>query len=58
MHLKIERLISQSVNGITIQLYASLIAYLILQLISISAQWGNKLLDNIRYLLFLYVSEN
>ncbi len=50
MHLKIERLISQSVNGITIQLYASLIAYLILQLISISAQWGNKLLDNIRYL--------
>jgi putative transposase len=52
MHLKIERLISKSLNGITIQFYASLIAYLILQLISIPAQWGvgNKLLDKIRYL--------
>jgi putative transposase len=50
MHLKLDKLISKSVNGITIQLYASLIAYLILQLISIPAQWGNKLLDKIRYL--------
>ena len=29
MHLKVDKLISKSVNGITIQLYASLIAYLI-----------------------------
>ena len=52
MHLKLDKLISKSVNGVTIQLYASLslIAYLILQLISIPAQWGNKLLDKIRYL--------
>ena len=50
MHLKLDRLISKSLNGITIQLYASLIAYLILQLISIPTQWGNKLLDKIRYL--------
>ncbi len=50
MHLKLDKLISKSVYGITIQLYASLIAYLILQLISIPAQWGNKLLDKIRYL--------
>jgi putative transposase len=50
MHLKLDRVISKSLNGITIQLYASLIAYLILQLISIPAQWGNKLLDKIRYL--------
>jgi putative transposase len=50
MHLKLDKLISKSVNGITIQLYASLIAYLILQLISIPAQWGNKLLDKIPYL--------
>ena len=35
MHLKLDRLIGKSLNGITIQLYASLIAYLILQLISI-----------------------
>jgi putative transposase len=50
MHLKLDRLISKSLNGITIQLYTSLIAYLILQRISIRAQWGNKLLDKIRYL--------
>ena len=43
MHLKLDRLISESLNGITIKLYASLIAYLILQLISIPAQGGNKL---------------
>ena len=50
MHLKLNKLISKSVNGITRQVYASLIAYLILQLIYISAQWGNKLLNKIRYL--------
>jgi len=50
MHLKIDRLISKTLNGITIKIYASLIAYLILQLISIPAQWGNKLLGKIRYL--------
>ena len=50
MHLKLDKLISKSVNGITLQLYASLIAYLILQLISIPAIWGNKLLDKISYL--------
>jgi putative transposase len=40
MHLKLDKLISESVHGVTIQLYASLIAYLILQLISITAQGG------------------
>jgi len=39
MHLKLDKLISKRVNSITIQVYASLIAYLILQLISIPAQW-------------------
>ncbi len=39
MHIKVDKLISKSVNGITIQLYASLIAYLILQLIFIPAEW-------------------
>ncbi len=38
MHLQLDKLISKSVNGITIQLYANLIAYLISQLISIPAQ--------------------
>jgi len=50
MYLKLDRFISKKLNGITIQLYTSLIAYLILQRISIPAQWGNKLLDKIRYL--------
>ncbi len=50
MHLKLDRLITKNPNGITIQIYASLIAYLILQLIAIPKQWGNKLLDKFRYL--------
>ena len=49
-HLKFDKLISKSVKGIIIQIYSSLIAYLILQLISIPQQWGNKLLDKFRYL--------
>lgn len=50
MHLKLDRLITKNVNGIAIQIYASLIAYLIIQLINIPQEWGNKLIDKIRYL--------
>lgn len=50
MHLKLDKLITKNVNGITIQIYSSLIAYLILQLVSIPRQWGNSLLDKFRYL--------
>jgi putative transposase len=50
MHLKLDKLITKNVNGITIQIYVSLIAYLILQLVSIPAQWGHTLLDKFRYL--------
>ncbi|WP_392483093.1 transposase [Nostoc sp. C110] len=50
MHLKLDKLITKNVNGITIQIYVSLIAYLILQLVSIPAQWGYTLLDKFRYL--------
>jgi putative transposase len=50
MHLKLDKLITKNVNGITIQIYVSLIAYLILEIISIPAQWGNTLLDKFRYL--------
>lgn len=50
MHLKLDKLITKNVNGITIQIYVSLIAYLILQLISIPKQWGHTLLDKFRYL--------
>ncbi|BAT53483.1 transposase, IS4 family protein [Nostoc sp. NIES-3756] len=50
MHLKLDKLITKNFNGITIQIYVSLIAYLILQILSIPAQWGNTLLDKFRYL--------
>jgi putative transposase len=50
IHLKLDRLITKNVNGIGIQIYASLIAYLILQLVSVPQEWGNKMLDKFRYL--------
>lgn len=50
MHLKLDHLITKNTNGIAIQLYATLIAYLILQLVEIPQIWGDKLLDKLRYL--------
>ncbi len=50
MHLKLDRLISKNVNGIAIEIYSSLIAYLILQLVSVPKEWGEKILDKFRYL--------
>lgn len=50
MHLKLDKLITKNVNGIALQIYSTLIAYLILQLIEIPQQWGQKLLDKLRYL--------
>ena len=35
MHLKLDKLITKNINGITIQIYSTLIAYLILQLVEI-----------------------
>jgi putative transposase len=49
MHLKLNKLITKNINCITIQLYTSLIAYLILQLVSSPEQWSNSLLDKFRY---------
>ncbi|MGE5659601.1 MAG: transposase [Actinomycetota bacterium] len=50
MHLKLDRLITKSVKGVSFQIYMSLIAYLILQLREIPAFYGDKLLDKFRYL--------
>ena len=50
MHLKIDRLITKNENGIRIQIYSSIIAYLILQLIEIEEGFGDKLIDKLRYL--------
>ena len=50
MHLKLDKLITKNVNGVTIQIYMVLIAYLILQLIEIPVFYGRQLLDKLRYL--------
>ena len=50
MHLKLDRMITKNVNGVRIQIYMVLIAYLILQLMKIPEFYGHKLLDKFRYL--------
>lgn len=49
MHLKLDRLMTKSPQGILIQIYSSLIAYLLLNLIEIPEEFGKKLLDKFRY---------
>jgi len=50
MHLKLDRLISKNVNGVTMQIYMVLIGYLILELMEIPVFYGQGLLDKLRYL--------
>jgi IS4 transposase len=50
MHLKLDNLITKNENGIRIQIYSCIIAYLILQLIDIEPRFGETLLDKLRYL--------
>ena len=50
MHLKLDRLMTKNENGIRIQIYSCLIAYLILQLIEIPQEFGKTILDKLRYL--------
>lgn len=50
MHLKLDKLITKNTNGIEIQIYACLIAYVLLQLVKIPQEFGTKLLDKLRYL--------
>jgi putative transposase len=50
MHLKLDRLITKNINGIEIQIYCCLIAYVVLQLVDIPKEFGNKALDKLRYL--------
>ncbi len=50
MHLKLDKLMTKSVNGITIQIYSCLIVYIILQLTDINQENGNTILDKLRYL--------
>ena len=50
MHLKLGKLITKNVNGVTLQILMVLIAYLILQLMEVSQFYGQTLLDKFRYL--------
>ena len=50
MHLKLDRLMTKNENGIRIQIYSCLIAYLILQLLEMPQEFGKSLLDKLRYL--------
>ena len=50
MHLKLDNFITKNLNGVKLQIYTALIAYLILQLIEIPAFYGNKLLEKFRYI--------
>jgi putative transposase len=50
MHLKLDRLIAKNINGIEIQIYRSLIGYVMLQLVKIPKNCGHKALDHLRYL--------
>jgi putative transposase len=50
MHLKLDRLTTKNINGITLQIHMVLIAYLILELMEISAFYGSRLFDKFRYL--------
>lgn len=50
MHLKLDLLMTKNVNFIKIQIYSCLIVYLILQLVDIPQEIGNKTLDILRYL--------
>jgi putative transposase len=50
MHLKLEKLITKNINGVTTQIYMVLIAYLILKLMEIPKFYGQTILDKFRYL--------
>ncbi len=50
MHLKLDKIITKNVNGIEIQIYCCLIAYLILGLVKIPELFGTSMLDKLRYL--------
>ncbi len=50
MHLKLDKLMTKNVNGITIQIYSCLIVYIILQLTDISTKIIKTTLDKLRYL--------
>jgi hypothetical protein len=49
MHLKLDKMMSKNLNGMTIQIYVTLIVYLILQLLKAPHVYGSKLVNKLRY---------
>ncbi|MDB9417561.1 transposase, partial [Microcystis aeruginosa] len=49
-HLKLHNIITKNENGIRLQIYSCITAYLILRLIDIEEGFGKSLLDKLRYL--------
>jgi hypothetical protein len=50
MHLKLDRIITKSENGVRLQIYAVLIGYLLLKLLNITKDRTYQLIDKLRYL--------
>ena len=50
MHLKLDKLITKNTNGVTIQIYVCLIAYLILKLVRVAPEFNDDLLFKLNYL--------
>ena len=48
MNLKLDKIMSKNLHGITIQIYVILIVYLILQLLKVPRIYGSKLVDKFR----------
>jgi putative transposase len=53
MHLKLDKMMSKNLHGITIQIYVILIVYWILQLLKAPQIYGSKLVDKLRYIQIL-----
>jgi len=47
-HLKLDKLVTKNENGIKIQIYTCIIAYLILRLLEIPKEFGTKMLDKLQ----------
>ena len=57
MHLKLDKLITKNTNGVTIQIYVCLIAYLILKLVKVAPEFDDDLLFKLNYLQ-VFMNEN
>jgi len=57
MNLKLDKMMSKNLHGITIQIYVILIVYLILKLLKFPDMYRSKLVDKFRYIQILIRQE-